>query len=162
MKPGTSKDTSWTWLQMAQGPKHEAGKLQGPRQKMLKLARQGALSKPWRRRCQGLTCIREQVSNWPRSIREWDGLVLGPVRTPFDLGARLFIASASTDRHIHPFIREPPTRRRSTGRKTTAAASSTFHVCLIFMNGPPWWSHGGVLEPMPSFHQGNYTFYIWW
>jgi hypothetical protein len=100
MKPGTSQDTSWTWLQRAQGPKHEAGKLQGPRQKMLKLAWQGALSKPWRRRRQGPTCIREQVNNWPRSVGErtraelgWKGprpvspgqpvqLVFVPVRDP--------------------------------------------------------------------------------
>jgi hypothetical protein len=73
MKPDTSQDTSWTWLQMAKGPKHEVGKLQGSRQKMLKLARRGALSKLWRRWRQGPTCIREQVNNWPRSIRERDG-----------------------------------------------------------------------------------------
>jgi hypothetical protein len=73
MKPGTSQDTSWTWLQRAQGPKYEAGKLHGPRQKMLKLAWQRALSKPWRRRRQGPTCIREQVNNWPRSIGERTG-----------------------------------------------------------------------------------------
>jgi hypothetical protein len=42
---------------------------------------------------------------------------------PFALGACLFIASASTSRQIHPFIREPPRRRRSTGRKPTAAVS---------------------------------------
>jgi hypothetical protein len=48
----------------------------------------------------------------------------GPgLRPPFNLGARLFIASASTDRHIHPIIREPPTRKRSIGREPTAAAS---------------------------------------
>jgi hypothetical protein len=142
MKPDTSQDTSWTWLQRAQGPKYEAGKLQGPGQKMLKLARQGALSKPWRRRRQGPICIREQVNNWLRSIRERDGAESGqngpgpvglgrsaqpvfmPVRAPpFALGACLFIASASADRHIHPFIRESPRRRRSTGRMPTAAAS---------------------------------------
>jgi hypothetical protein len=72
-KPDTSQDTSWKWLQRAQGPKYEAGKLQGPRQKMLKLARQGTLSKPWRRWRQGPTCIREQVNNWSRSIGERDG-----------------------------------------------------------------------------------------
>jgi hypothetical protein len=100
MKPDTSQDTSWTWLQRAQGPKHEAEKLQGPGQKMLKLARQGALSKPWRRRRQGPTCIREKVNNWPRSAGErtgaepgWKGprsvgpgrpaqLVFVPVRDP--------------------------------------------------------------------------------
>jgi hypothetical protein len=126
---------------MAQGPKHEAGKLQGPRQKMLKLERQGALSKPWRRQRQGPTCIREQVNN----DREASGSKTGPNRgetglgrlaqagrpslfqarfaPPFDLGAHLFIASVSAGRHIHPFITEPPTRRRSTGRKPMAAAS---------------------------------------
>jgi hypothetical protein len=142
MKPDTSQDTSWTWLQWAQGPKHEAGKLQGPGQKMLKLARQGALSKPWRRQRQGPTCIREQVNNWPKSAGERTGAEPGrkgprpvglgrpaqpvfvPVRAPpFALGACLFIASASAGRHIHPFIREPPRRGRSTGRKPTAAAS---------------------------------------
>jgi hypothetical protein len=70
MKSDTSQDTSWTWLQMVQGPKHEVVKLQESEQKMLKLARQGALSKPWRRRRQGPTCIREQVNNWPRSVGE--------------------------------------------------------------------------------------------
>jgi hypothetical protein len=43
--------------------------------------------------------------------------------TPFDLDASLYIASASAGRHIDPFIRELPTRRRSTGRKPTVAAS---------------------------------------
>jgi hypothetical protein len=142
MKPDTSQDTSWTWLQMAQGPKHEVGKLQGPGHKMLKLAREGALSKPWRRRRQGPTCIREQVNNWLRSIGERDRAepgqngpgpvgpgqpawpVSGPVCAPFDICARLFIASASAGRHIHPIIREPPTRSRSTGRKPTTAAST--------------------------------------
>jgi hypothetical protein len=34
---------------------------------------------------------------------------------------------------------------------------------LAAMVGPVWWSHGGVPEPMPWFHQGNCTFYIrWW
>jgi hypothetical protein len=141
MKPDTSQDTSWTWLQMAQAPKHEAGKLQGPELKMLKLARQGALSKPWRRRRQGPTCIREQVNNWSSSIRERDGanraetglgrsakagrpgLFRARFAPPFDLGDCLFITSASAGCHIHPFIRESPTRMRSTGRKPTAAAS---------------------------------------
>jgi hypothetical protein len=90
---------------------------------MLKLARQGALSKPWRRRRQGPTCIREQVNNWPRSIRERDRAEPGPtcfgpgLRPPFALGASLSIASASTGRHTYPFIRESPRRWRSTGRK---------------------------------------------
>jgi hypothetical protein len=74
MKPGTSQDTSWTWLQRAQRLKHEARKLQGPRQKMLKLVRRGALSKPWRRRRKGPTCIREQVNNLPRCVEERIGV----------------------------------------------------------------------------------------
>jgi hypothetical protein len=99
MKPGTSQDTSRTWHQMAQGLKHEAGKLQGPGQKILKLARQWALSKPWRRRRQGPTCIREQgasqqlTEKHPGARRGRTGprpvgpglpswLVPGPVRAP--------------------------------------------------------------------------------
>jgi hypothetical protein len=107
--------------------------------KMLKLAWQGALSKPWRRQRQGPTCRREQVSNWPRSVGEqngaesgrkgpispsWPGLFRAQFTPSFDLCAPLYIASASIGRHIHPFIRETPTRRRSTGRKPTAVAST--------------------------------------
>jgi hypothetical protein len=40
MKPGTSQDSKWTWLQMTQGPNHEAVKLQGPKQKMQELVQQ--------------------------------------------------------------------------------------------------------------------------
>jgi hypothetical protein len=93
MKPNTSQDTSWTWLQRAQGPKYEARKLQGPGQKMLKLARQGALSKPWRRRRQGPTCIREQVNNWPRSVGERTGAELGQ-KGPRPAGPARFRASS--------------------------------------------------------------------
>jgi hypothetical protein len=53
----------------------------------------------------------------------------GPGSRPlFALGACRFIASASAGRHIHPFIREPPTRRTSTGRKPPAAASPRSHL----------------------------------
>jgi hypothetical protein len=141
MKPDTSQDTSWTWLQMAQWPKHEVEKLQGLGQKMLKLARQGALSKQWRRRRQGPTCIREQVNNWPRSIGERDGAepdwngpgpvgpsrsawpVLGSVRAP--LWPRCSsIYCLCLRRPPHPSIHQRAANmRRSTGRKPTAAAS---------------------------------------
>jgi hypothetical protein len=125
---------------------------------MLKLARQGALSKPRRRRRQGPTCIREQVNNRPRSIGERDGAeldrtgsrptwpVLGSVRAPFALGARLFMASASAGRHIHPFIREPPTRGEAPGGRRRPPQ---------VLKLPRRWPrtcpsrHGGVPEPMP-------------
>jgi hypothetical protein len=37
MKPGTSQDMKWTWLQVAQWLNREGRKLWGPKQKMLKL-----------------------------------------------------------------------------------------------------------------------------
>jgi hypothetical protein len=123
------------------GPKHEAGKLQGPGQKMLKLARQGALSKPWRRRRQGPTFIREQVNNWPRSIGERDGAepgrngpepvspdrpawpVLGPVRTPLCPRCSS-IYCIFLRRPPHPSIHQrAATRRRSTRMKPMAVVS---------------------------------------
>jgi hypothetical protein len=45
MKPDTSQHSRWTWLQINQGPRCEGTKIRGPKQKMRKLARQGALSK---------------------------------------------------------------------------------------------------------------------
>jgi hypothetical protein len=148
---------------MAHGPKHEAGKLQGPGHKMLKLARQGVLSKSWRRWRQGPTCIREQVNNWPRSIGEWDGAETGLGRSaqaswlglflarcapPFDLGVCLFIASASTGRHIHPFIWEPPTRGE-------APRGSWWPLQVLKL--PRRW-----LRLDPSCHGGPYVVKLWW
>jgi hypothetical protein len=53
----------------------------------------------------------------------------GPGSCPhFALGACLFIAPASAGRHIHPFIKEPPTQRRSTRRKPPAVASPRSHL----------------------------------
>jgi hypothetical protein len=139
---------------------------------MLKLVRQGALSKPWRRQRQGPTCIREQVNNWPRSIEERDGAE--PGRTgpglfrawfapPFDLGAHLFIASASAGCHIHLFIREPPTRWEAPGgsrrlpqvlklprRWLRLDPSRHGWPCVV----KPWWSFGAV----PWIHQDTCTF----
>jgi hypothetical protein len=128
MKPDISQDTSCTWLQRAQGPKHEAGKLQGPGQKILKLARQGALSKPWRRRLQGPTCIREQVNNWPRSIGERDGAETG----------------APGGSWCPPRVLELP------GRWLLLDPSCHGWPCVV----KPWWSSGDV----PTVHQGTCTF----
>jgi hypothetical protein len=61
---------------MAQGPKHEAVKLQGPELKRLNLARQGSLSKPWRRRHQGPT----YRGNKSAIDREASGSERGPNR----------------------------------------------------------------------------------
>jgi hypothetical protein len=187
MKPDTSQDTSWTWLQRAQGPTHEAVKLQGPGQEMLKLAQQGALSKLWRRRCQGPTCIREQVNNWPRSIGERDRAepgqngpspvspgrpawpVLGPVRAP--LWPRcLSIYCLCLRRSPHPSIHQRAAdtkekhREEADGRrKSSSCIGDGLGHTLATMVGPAWWIHGGVPKPMPWFHQGNCTFYIrWW
>jgi hypothetical protein len=133
---------------------------------MLKLAQQGALSKPLRRRRQGPTCIREQVNNWPRSIGERDGTepgwngpgpaslaCSGPGSCPLDLGAHPFIASASAGRHIHPFIREPLTRGEALGgsrrppqvlklprRWLRLDPSRHGWPCVV----KPWWSSGAV------------------
>jgi hypothetical protein len=174
MKPDTSQDTSWTWLPGAQGPKHEVGKLQVPGQKMLKLVRQAALSKPWWRRHQGPTCIREQVNIWPRSIEERDGaepgrngpspdLFRARFSPRFALGAHLFIASASAGHHIHPFIKEPPTRGEAPGgsrrppqvlefprRGLRLDPSCHGWHCVV----KPWWSSGAV----PWIHQDTCTF----
>jgi hypothetical protein len=130
---------------------------------------QGALSKLWRRWRQGPTCIREQVNNWPRSIGEWDGAETGLGRSvqagrpglfwarfapSFAIGACLFIASASAGRHIHPFIREPPTwgkAPRGSRRQPQVLnlprrwirLDPSRHVwpCMV----KPWWSSGAVL-----------------
>jgi hypothetical protein len=59
-----------------------AVKLQEPELKMLNLARQGALSKPWRRQHQGPTCIREQVNNWQRSVSTIDKEAFGSKTGP--------------------------------------------------------------------------------
>jgi hypothetical protein len=52
----------------------------------------------------------------------WPNPLWARFTPPFALGACLFISSASAGRHIHSFIKESPIRRRSTGRKSTAAA----------------------------------------
>jgi hypothetical protein len=175
MKPVTSQDTWWTWLQMTRGPKRQCASLQGLNQKTAKLAWQRFKPKPWRKRRQRPTCKCTQIRDHARSNRGanrgWTGQKgagagrprpADPAwsergsRPPFALGACLFIASASAGRHIHPFIREPPRRRKSTGRKPTAAATSSclgdgLGHALATMVGPAWWSHGGLPEPRLEF-----------
>jgi hypothetical protein len=73
MKPSTIQDMKWTWLQVAQAPSCEGRKLRGPRQKMLKLAKQWALSKPRRNWHQGPTCRRVKVPEDMRSITDEGG-----------------------------------------------------------------------------------------
>jgi hypothetical protein len=47
-------------------------------------------------------------------------------------------------------------------RKASSCLKDGLGHALDAMVGPAWWSHRGVLEPMPLFHQGNCTFYIRW
>jgi hypothetical protein len=69
---------------------------------------------------------------------------------------------------IHPFIREPRDEGEASGRSRRPQQVLELprrwpRPCLAAMFSPAWWSHGGVLEPMPWFDQGNCTFYIrWW
>jgi hypothetical protein len=146
---------------------------------MLKLARQGALSKPWRRRRQGPTCRRDQVSNWPRSIREWDGTqpglcwpawpLLSPVRAPL-WPTCSSIYCLCLCRLPHPSIHQRAAdtkekhREEADGRhKYSSCLGDGLGDALATMVGPTWWSHGGVPKPVSWFHQGNCTFYIrWW
>jgi hypothetical protein len=79
------------------------------------------------------------------------GLFQARFAPPFALGARLLIASASTGCHIHPFIREPPTRGEAPGGSRRAP-----QVLELPRRGPipcpshhgwpcvvkPWWSSG--------------------
>jgi hypothetical protein len=92
----------------------------------------------------------------PGLLRAWSA-------PPFALGARLFIASASASRHIHPFIRESPTRGEAPGgnrqppqvlelprRWLRLDPSHHGWPCVV----KPWWSSRAV----PWIHQGTCTF----
>jgi hypothetical protein len=93
MKHITSQAMKWTWLQEVQRPICERRKLGGPGQKMLKLARQGALSKPRRKWRQGPTCRRENDPEDMRSMHDKGGCevdqgrpaqpISGTIRHPF-------------------------------------------------------------------------------
>jgi hypothetical protein len=175
MKPDTSQDTSWTWLQRDQGPKHEAGKLQGPGQKMLKLLRQGALSKQWRRWRQGPTCIREKVNNWSRSIGERGGAeprrnrpgpvgpgrsawpVSSPVRAPLcPMCSSIYCLYLRRPPHpsIHQRVVETKEKHREEAdgcRMSSSCLGDGLGHALATMVGPACWSHGGVREPRLKF-----------
>jgi hypothetical protein len=159
------------------GPGTEAWsrKLQGPGQKMLKLARQGALPKPWRRWREGPTCIREQVNNWPRSIGEQDGaeparngprpvgagrptwLVSSPVHVPL-CPRCLSINCLYLHRPPHPSIhqravetKEKHREEADSRRKSSSFLGDGLGHALAAMVSPVWWSHGGVPEPWLEF-----------
>jgi hypothetical protein len=93
------------------------------------------------------------------------GLFWARFAPPFDLGSCLFIASASAfaDRHIHPFIREPPTRGEAPGGsrrllqvlklpRRWLRLDPSCHDWPCVVN--PWWSS----EAMPWIHQSTCTF----
>jgi hypothetical protein len=71
---------------------------------------------------------------------------------------------------IHPSIHQRAAdtkekhREEAHGRcKSSTCLGDGLGHALAAMVGPVWWSHGGVPEPMPWFHQDNCTFYIrWW
>jgi hypothetical protein len=108
MKPGTIQAMKWTWLHEAWGPTREGRKLGGPEQKILKLAQQGALSKPrtnWR---QGPTCRWGKLPEDTRSVIDEGGHEMG------QNGPR----SVASDRSAHAIsgpIRRPLWPRRPPG-----------------------------------------------
>jgi hypothetical protein len=161
---------------MAQEPKHEVLKLQGPEQKMIKLVRQAALSKPWRRRRQGPTCIREQVNNWPWSVVERTGAELGrngprPAQPVFVSVRDALWPTCSSINCL--CLRRPPhwsihqrvanTKEKHREEADSRHESSTLPKRWLRLDPSrhgwpyvvkPWWSSGA----MPWIHQGTCTF----
>jgi hypothetical protein len=154
---------------------------------MLKLAWQGALSKPWRRWRQGPTCRRGQVNNWSRSVTERNeaepgrngpgpvapGQPAWPVLSP--VCDALCPRCSSINCLCLYRLPYPSIHRRAANtkekhweeaagrRKSSSCLGDGLGHALATMVGPTWWSHGGVPEPMPWFHQGNCTLDIrWW
>jgi hypothetical protein len=132
---------------------------------MLKLARQGALSKSWRRQRQGPTCRREQVNNWLRSET-------GLNRAKTGLGWSVVPSSVHDARWPrcssinclflhwppHPSIhqkaagtKEKHREEADSRRKSSSCLGDDLGHALAAMVGPTWWSHGGVLEPQLEF-----------
>jgi hypothetical protein len=133
------------------------------------------LSKPWRRRRQGPTCIREQVNNWPRSIGERDGAepgrngpgpvcpgqpaqpVLSSVRAPLCprcLSSYCLCLRRPPHPSIHQRAADTKDKHREEAdgrRKSSSCLGDGFGHALAAMVGPAWWSHGGVAEPRLEF-----------
>jgi hypothetical protein len=91
------------------------------------------------------------------------GLFWARFALPFDLGAHIFIVSASAGRHIHPFIREPPTRGEAPGgsRRPLQVLKLPRRWLMLDLSRhgwpgvvKPWWSSGVMLW----IHQGTCTF----
>jgi hypothetical protein len=138
---------------------------------MVKLVQQGALPKPWRRRRQGPTCIREEVNNWPRSIGERDGAepsrngprpvspgwpawpVSGPVRTAL-CPRCLSIYCLCLRWPPHPSIHQRAANMKEKHQeeaddrlKSSSCLGDGLGHALAAMVGPavkPWWSSGAA------------------
>jgi hypothetical protein len=142
---------------------------------MLKLVRQGYLSKPWRRRRQRPTCRREQVNNWPRSVREQNmakpgrnghgpvspGRLAWPVPSPVHDTHWPRCSSINClylCRPPHPCIHQRAAntkekhREEADGlRKSLSCLGDGLGHTLAAMVGPAWWSHGGVSDTRLEF-----------
>jgi hypothetical protein len=175
----TSQDTKWTWIHITRGPKHEAVKLLGPRQKMREFARQGHISKLRGKRCQGPTWSSANIQESARSVVEEDGPELGqkgpgPAHAdrptpflawfvmPFDLDAPWLIYSPCLRQSPHPFIIEPPNCKKHIEESRCCCEYSTLpwrwhrldpsRHCWPYVV-KPWWCSGAI----PWIHQGTCT-----
>jgi hypothetical protein len=132
---------------------------------------QGALSKAWRRRCQGPTCIREQVNNWSRSVGERNRSKpsqngprpVGPGQPAWPISGPVHDALWPWSSSIYCLcLRRPPhpsnhqraadtkekNREEADGRrKSLSCLGDGLGHALASMAGPAWWSHSGVPEP---------------
>jgi hypothetical protein len=103
LKPSTSQAMKWTWLQEAQGPTREDGKLRGPRQIILNLAMQVASSNQQRNWRQGPTCRRDKLLEDTGSITEEGGHKMGQNGPrPVSLGRSTWPISGSIRNPLWP------------------------------------------------------------
>jgi hypothetical protein len=178
MKPDTSQDSKQTWIQMAQGPKHEAVKLRGLKQKMLKLRWQVSLSKSQRKRRQGPTCRSAKIQENTRSIGERVGAKTGlgwpahpipsPIRRPLwprpsSVHLKLLPRRAVTSIYQRCQIDGDMSKEANNHHKSSSCIGDGLGHALTAMVGPAWWSHRWNSGAMPWIYQGNCTFNIpWW